>query len=934
MGCGRRPHPGIKTQSVLRQIVSDSRAFIAELVALLGEEGVLGSPVDLRAYGYDASLEWGVPEVIALPASTAQVAAAIRLAHRWGIPFLPRGSGTNLSGGTVPVRGGMILELSRMNRILEIDLFNRRAVVEPGLLNLDLQEALAPLGYRFAPDPSSQRISTLGGNAGENSGGPHCLRYGVTSQHILGLEAVLPDGEVITLGGKALDPPGYDLVGLLVGSEGTLAVITRLVLRLLPLPEATETLLAIFRTVEEASQAVSEIIARGILPACLEMMDSLVLQAVEASLKAGYPLDAGAVLLVELEGTASAVAEESEDVSRVLAQQGAREVRRAREAAERERLWSGRRGAFSAVARLRPNFLVADGTVPRTRLPEILKRVAEIGRCYGLSIGNVFHAGDGNLHPLFLFDSRDAEERERAEVASREILQACVEVGGTLSGEHGIGLEKVGSMGLVFSAGELEAMRRVKEVFDPGGLLNPGKVLPPPQDERNAPGSTLAGDPGERGPLPHSVTPMDAGWDPGILTTADCDRYAVAGRSPRMVAFPRNADEVAGILALARQEKMGVVPCGGGTALGWGATPERLDLVLSLSRLDRVVEYDPADLTITAEAGLSLERLQALLAGQGQMLPLDPPCPARATLGGTVAANLSGPGRLLYGPPRDLLLGVRVVLADGTVGRFGGRTVKNVSGYDLCRLFAGSRGTLGVIVETTFRLYPRPEARRGWLAAFDRLPQALLALGEILGSGIELSSLELLNPLGVQRMISLDSSVCGISGGLRAGRYLLGGQVAGRTRETEERIARLERLCRAHGASWQEVSPGMAGDPWNPIRDFPLARPEEAICRIHLPVSSLGGLMQEAERVPLLSHAGCGLAFLALPSRGGHRMEETPRWASWALSQGGTFTVLSAPSEIQPGLPSLVLSPPGLDLMRRLRARFDPHGILSPGSFP
>ncbi|MGQ9625937.1 MAG: FAD-binding oxidoreductase [Anaerolineae bacterium] len=451
--------------------------IIQELQTIVGEENVLTAPEELFLYEYDASLNRAQPEAVVLPGTAEEVAQVVKLCYREGIPFTPRGAGTNLSGGSVPIKGGVVIVTNRLNRVLEIDIPNQRAVVEPGIFNLDLQRALAKHGYLYAPDPASQKVSTMGGNVAENSGGPHCLKYGVTTNHVLGLEVVLPNGEIVHLGGKALDIPGYDLVGLMVGSEGTLGIVTKITVRIMRQPEAVKTMLVIFDDLETAGKAVSGIIAAGIIPATLEMMDNVTIKAVEKAVKAGYPLDAEAVLIIELDGLKDDMERVAGEILEICRAVGAREVKMARTPAERDQLWAGRRGAFGAVGSVHP-YLVCDGTVPRTKLPEVLRKVAKIGEKYGLEIANVFHAGDGNLHPLILFDARDKEQEELVLRAGAEILAVCAEAGGTISGEHGIGIDKIQAMSLIFSPAEISAMRLAKEVFDPKNLCNPGKVLP------------------------------------------------------------------------------------------------------------------------------------------------------------------------------------------------------------------------------------------------------------------------------------------------------------------------------------------------------------------------------------------------------------------------------------------------------------------------
>ncbi len=453
-------------------------ALIRELRKLLGEEGVLWKPEELLVYEYDASVTHATPDVVVLPRSTEEVVQIARLSHRLGVPLVGRGAGTGLSGGALAAQGGILVVFTRMNRILEIDLENLRAVVQPGVVNLDLTKAVEAQGYYFAPDPSSQKACTLGGNVAENAGGPHTLAYGVTTNHVLGLEIVLPDGTLLTVGGKTLDVPGYDLTGVLVGSEGTLALVTKIIVRLCRLPEAVKTLLAVFDTVDDAPETVAEITARGITPAACEMLDGVTLKAVEAATQAGYPLDSAAVLLMEVEGLREAVAAQAEQVEAVCRAHAAREVRLARSESEREKLWQGRKNAFGALGRLAAGYYAQDGVIPRTKLPQMIRTVAAIGARYGMEVGNVFHAGDGNLHPVILFDPRNRAQFEAATCVATEIMRTCVELGGSITGEHGVGMEKNEMMPLLFSEDDLEAMAAVRRVFNPTGRLNPAKLFP------------------------------------------------------------------------------------------------------------------------------------------------------------------------------------------------------------------------------------------------------------------------------------------------------------------------------------------------------------------------------------------------------------------------------------------------------------------------
>ncbi|MBV8452886.1 MAG: FAD-binding protein [Deltaproteobacteria bacterium] len=458
----------------------DSR-LIAELREIAGADGVTSHASELKVYECDGwTIEKTAPDLLVRPRSTAEVSAILKLLHQRKLAFVPRGAGTGLSGGCLPLGAPVMICTSRMNRVLAVDLANRRIEVESGVVNLHVTNAVKAQGYFYAPDPSSQVACTIGGNIAENSGGPHTLKYGVTTNHVLGLELVLPDGEVAELGSPVDERCGYDLVGALVGAEGTAGIVTRATLRLMREPEAHRTLLAVFDDVEGATRSVSAIIAAGIIPGAIEMMDQMIIQAVEAAFHAGLPQDAGAVLIVELDGIAAAMGEQGQHLNNLLLGAGARMVRVARDENERAALWKARKRAFGAVGRLAPNYATQDGVVPRTRLPDILREISAISRRYELRIGNVFHAGDGNIHPIVLYDERDPSQVRRAIEAGRDILKACVEMGGSLTGEHGIGLEKMAEMPLIFSPDDLMVMAELRRVFDPDERSNPNKVIPTP----------------------------------------------------------------------------------------------------------------------------------------------------------------------------------------------------------------------------------------------------------------------------------------------------------------------------------------------------------------------------------------------------------------------------------------------------------------------
>jgi glycolate oxidase len=447
------------------------------LRAIVGPKNVLDKLVELQTYEYDAYLERATPRAVVFVDTVEQVSAVLRVLAEEQIPFVPRGCGTNLSGGSLALDGAVVLEMGRMNRVLEIDIPNQRMTVQVGIFNLDISTILSPLGYYYAPDPASQKACSLGGNIAENAGGPHCFKYGVTSNHVLGVEVVLAGGEIVWFGGKNADPLGLDLTGAFVGSEGTLGIATTAILRILRKPEAVKTMLAVCESLEDGGNVVSAIVAAGLTPATLEMVDNRTINAIEDRMACGFPRDAAAVLLIELDGLSDGMEEMAEEITRLCRASGVREVRVAQDEEERQALWRGRKGAFGSISQLAPNYMVADGTVPRTKLPEALCRVADIGCRYGIRIASVFHAGDGNLHPLLLFDSRDPADCAKVMAAGMEVLKVCTELGGTVSGEHGIGVEKLDALPLVFTEDDLRAQGFVKEAFDPRGFANPGKAL-------------------------------------------------------------------------------------------------------------------------------------------------------------------------------------------------------------------------------------------------------------------------------------------------------------------------------------------------------------------------------------------------------------------------------------------------------------------------
>jgi glycolate oxidase len=458
-----------------------NEALVDEFRHICGASAVIHEAMQLLTYECDALPHLReMPALVVLPGSASEVQSVVRVCNREGIPFVARGHGTGLSGGALPVPGGVVISLAKLNRVLDVDIPNRRVTVEPGVTNLEITRQVAPFGYYYAPDPSSQQVCSIGGNIAENSGGAHCLKYGFTVHHVLAVEAVLPDGELVQIGTSTADAPGPDVLALIVGSEGTLAVVTKVIVRILRKPESVQTLLAAFDTISEGGAAVSAIISAGIIPAAVEMMDALAIQAAEAAVKPNFPA-ADTILIVELDGPAAEVRERFGVIERICRTTGAKTIEVAEDEQQRARIWKGRKAAFAAMGRVSPNYYVQDGVVPRTKLPEVLGRVRALGERAGLRIGNVFHAGDGNLHPLICYDERIPGQAALAEEVAGEILTYCVEAGGSITGEHGVGADKKNYMPQMFSADDLDVMQRVRDAFDPKRLCNPGKVLPTPR---------------------------------------------------------------------------------------------------------------------------------------------------------------------------------------------------------------------------------------------------------------------------------------------------------------------------------------------------------------------------------------------------------------------------------------------------------------------
>jgi len=857
-----------------------------QLRRTLPADAVLDDPLQLSLYGYDGTLYEGNPQLVILPETARQVATAAKVCYDAGLPLVPRGAATSLSGGPVPLRGGAVVAFTRMDRVIELDYANRRAVVQPGVVNLDLQNVLATNGYFYAPDPASQCVCTIGGNVGENSGGPHCLKYGVTANHVLGLEMVLPDGRLLRTGGESLDSPGYDLTGIIVGSEGTFGLVTEITCRIMPMPEDVVTMLAVFDSLDAASQAVSDIIAEGIIPATLEMMDNAMIQAVEKHLHAGYPLDAEAVLIIELDGLKSSLEKQIKQIELACQRNGVRSFQIAQDEEERALLWKGRKGAFGAVVNIAPSKICTDISVPRSELPKVLAEVMAIGRKWDIPITNVFHAGDGNLHPLVLFDPRDEEQVRRAKAADQEITKLGVRQGGVLTGEHGIGCGKREYMAYMFAPAELRLMWRIKEAFDPKGLCNPDKVLP------------------EKEEIPKE--------QPQALPQGTFDEVCpqIAPRSEESRVQPADQDALRNILALADREGRRLLLRGAGTKSR--PAPQGV-AVVETRRLNRVISHDPENLTITVECGVALPEVDEVVASHGQMLPCRPRAAGRATLGGIIATNDSGPHRLLYGGPRDLLTGIKTALPNGEIVRFGSSCVKNVAGYAVEKPFIGSHGSLGAILELTFRTLPRPETFCTLALSVDSPSSAIPFFAELFQSALRPAAVELLNP-SAARIVGQASS-----------QWCLLVALEGFAADADETARRLASMADRHNLGrWTELDSDYF-DLWSRVTDLDLTDVDASILRVSCPLSAATKLAADLSAldgdVPLRAAPGLGLIFCAVTS---DPADYQSRAHSLAEKHDGFISWLA------PVPAGLRISPQGtaLDVCRRLKEAFDANGVL------
>ncbi len=945
--------------------------LVENLSAIVGHDNVLSHPEELLVYECDGLPQHKhPPRAVVFPNSTEEVSEVLKLLSREGVSFAPRGAGTGLSGGALAVNRGVVIELARMRRILKIDPENRLAVVETGLVNAHLSRAVAPYGLHYIPDPSSQPACTIGGNIAENAGGIHCLKYGTTTDHVVGARVVLSDGTVVDLGRGDAIPPGYDLLGVFVGSEGTFGIATEATVCLAPIPPAVRTLLADFINVEDASRAVSAIIAAGMLPAALEMLDRAIIQAVEASVfAAGLPRDAEAVLLVELDGVEAGLDEEAEKAEAICRAQGARNVRRATDENERQKLWAARKGAFGAVGRVSPDIMIQDAVVPRSRLPEILAEIYGISARYNLRLANVFHAGDGNLHPLICFDLRRGDDVERVRQAGREIMEACVAAGGSITGEHGVGLDKSGYLPLIFSEDDLAAMLQVRAAFDPSGLCNPGKIIPAPRGcgeaRAVATHELIARD---RAPASQQIRTIDQKLSPlrastqskraRLVTRLNEERVGrelrrivgqenVSRLSPsssilssrsshteteRAIAVaPATSEEATEVMKLAAREGLAVVPAGAGTWLNTGNPVRRADVILTTQRMARIVAHEPADLVASAQAGVTLADFQKRLAQAGQWLTIDPPDDGRATLGGVVATGLAGPQSLGLGSPRSFVIGMRVALTDGRLIKTGGKVVKNVAGYDLSKLFAGSYGTLGLITELTFKLRPLPAETRT-VAASGPLASLLRASQAVVSDRLFPVAAELLSPKMARHL--------GIPGADNLEELLV--RFAGPSQTVIHQAAQALARMRSSGVEACATFPDEDAELWKGLNAVPLQFADQLIWRAGFRPSDLAEFLTEVSQLDEASHpsmmwhagaSGCVRVIAKPPVYYREAVRALVRLRSKAEASGGSLVLESAPREIKAEFDAWGDLGSSASLMERVKQQLDPQGLLSPGRF-
>lgn len=850
------------------------------LQAMFDKRQLALDPVELITYEVDAGYDRGKPDGVFYPESTEDVSRIMRWASETGVPLVARGAGTGLSGGAVPEHGGIIIEFARMNQVVDLDISGRSAVVEVGVVNLAFDSLVKEAGLYYPPDPSSGRSSVIGGNLGMNAGGPHCFKYGVTTNYITGLEVVLADGRAVQVGGRALDYPGYDLCGILVGSEGTLGIATRADVRLIRNPPGVKTMMIAFDSEEQAGKAVSAVIAAGLVPATLEMMDQRIMRIIEAYAPVGLPIDAQAALIVEVDGHPASLDAQMEEIADILTANGGFDLRIAQSEAERAQIWYGRKSAAGSLSRLAPNFYLVDITVPRSRLADTLAAVNAVCDGLQLTVGHVFHAGDGNLHPAIVFDGRDEAVKAKVFQACAEIVAICLERDGSITGEHGVGIEKRPYMTMMYSGAELSAMLDIKHLFDPQGLLNPGKIFPP-----------------EVPPAEH-VSPATPSGAYSAPTTVEEAAAALAGLSQMQQSVRITGEAVDAVSENGASQEADVAH------------------VLSTANFRGITTFAAEDLYVTVGAGTPVAELEMYLAERRFQCVLSSPWDD-GTVGGLVAANVNGPQRLRYGGLRDNLLCTTVALADGRVMRAGRPVVKNVAGYDLPKLFIGSHGTLGVMTDVTLKLTPLPRAQRtyalpvqdpatGFAWAAATVPHWLITSGVLL---------------------------CAERTG-RA-RYSLRFTLEGVAEDIDAEWAEIAAALTAVGAPTASESETSATARWG---DFVAAG--ITVARIGLPPGKAASYLAQVPNEILQVATWCfdlgnNLVYAALDES----QPITPAWLTAvrapAEALGGYALLMHGPEEVLQAtqLERWGTAMGGRDLMVGIKAAWDPAQVLAPSTF-
>ncbi len=857
-------------------VVSAKQEATTALERVLSAGQIVTNRIQLLTYEADGGFDHHLPDAVAFPAAPGDVVALVRWANEHHVPLVARGAGTGLSGGAIAEQGGVIVEFSRMKRVIELDEAGRSAVVEPGVVNLVLDELCKTRGLYFPPDPASGRVATLGGNIAENAGGPHCFKYGVTSNYVMELDVVLADGRLVRLGGRAFDYPEYDLVGVLTGSEGTLGIITRASVRLIRNAPAVRTLMVSFDSMAQAGKAVSAIIARGLVPATLEMMDQQIMRIVEDYAHAGLPVEFAGALIIETDGYAESVSPQMEEISEILREHGGHNLRLARTAEERDKIWYARKSVGGALSRIAPAYLPVDGTVPRSKIAETLAEITAMCDGFHVPVAYILHGGDGNFHPhLFIMDPGDKELVARAFQAARETMAICVKQGGSITGEHGVGTEKRNGMPLMYNADELAAMQDVKEVFDPAQLLNPGKIFLEQTSPREV-RSVQAGDTAPSG----AIAPISTQEASAAI------RACGAANPPRRIRI-----------------------LGSGT---WSSQRATIDLCLTTQALTGILEYAPEDLYVRVGAGTSLARLQGVLHKDGMWVPLVSPW-ADSTVGGIVASNFNAPLRMRYGGLRDQVLAVTAVLGDGRIIRAGRPVVKNVAGYDLTKLFVGSYGTLGLVTEVTFKISALPRTVRTLVVPVDDLTR-----------GIRLASR--LYSLSLVASAILLCQACQIPGADAP--YVLAYTAEGLEQDVFAELGLTRQAVESESLAGVTEQTASGSEWW--AAWLGSASPETTTMRVGVPPKEV---LQVLETLMQMWGDATFMADVANGQVYAHGSFDIPAVRQVALEHEGYAIVLSAPHGDSREVDRWGYRPDALDVMRKLKARWDPQGVLNPGAF-